>query len=110
MQLPTNSAELSSFLGFVNYLARYVLRLAEIAEPLRRLQTSKVHFAWSTDQEQAFRAVRQALLQSPGLVPFDPHAPLTIATDASQHGIGGVLLQNGTPVMYVARALTSAET
>jgi transposase InsO family protein len=109
MQPPSNSAELNSFLGFVNYLARYVPNLAALAEPLRRLQTSKVHFAWTEEQETAFRAIKQALLSSPGLAPFDPTVPLEIATDASQNGLGGVLLQNGQPVLYVARALTPAE-
>jgi hypothetical protein len=110
MQPPASSAELQSFLGFVNYLARYVPKLATVAEPLRRLQTSKVHFEWTSEQDSAFRDIRQLLLESPGLAPFDPAVPLVIATDASQHGIGGVLLQNDRPVLYVARALTPAET
>ncbi len=109
MQPPGNSAELHSFLGFVNYLARYVPNLAALAEPLRRLQTSKVHFEWTSEQDLAFRQIRELLISSPGLVPFDPNLPLVIATDASQHGLGGVLLQNERPVLYVARSLTPAE-
>ncbi len=110
MQPPSTLAELQSFLGFVNYIARYVPNLATLAEPLRRLQSSKVHFAWTDEQDRSFRAIRQCLLDSPGLAPFDPSLPLVVATDASQHGIGGVLLQNDRPVLYVARALTPAET
>jgi hypothetical protein len=110
MQPPSSSAELFSFLGFVNYLARYVPRLAALAEPLRRLQSSQVHFEWTSEQDDAFRAIRQCLLDSPGLAPFDPALPLVIATDASNGGIGGVLLQNYRPVLYVARALMPAET
>ncbi len=110
MQPPSNSAELHSFMGFVNYLARYVPNLAAHAEPLRRLMTAKVHFEWTDEQDQAFRQIRDLLLHSPGLAPFDPNLPLVIATDASQHGIGGVLLQNDRPVLYVARSLTPAET
>jgi hypothetical protein len=110
MQPLSNSAELQSFMGFLNYLARYVPNLAAHAEPLRQLMTSKVHFEWTAEQEQAFHRIRELLVQSPGLAPFDPAVPLVIATDASQHGIGGVLLQNGHPVLYVARSLTPAET
>ncbi len=109
MQPPTNVAELNSFLGSVNYLARYVPRLAHLAEPLRRLQSSKVEFAWTTEQDAAFRAIRLALVESPGLAPFDPGAPVVVATDASHRGLGGVLMQHGRPVVYVARSLTPAE-
>ncbi len=44
------------------------------------------------------------------MAPFDPQAPLTVATDASNTGLGGVLLQHGRPVMFVARSLSPAET
>jgi hypothetical protein len=108
-QPPTNVAELDSFLGFVNYLARYVPRLAHLAEPLHRLQSSKVEFAWTTDQDAAFRAIRLALVESPGLALFDPHAPVVVDTDASHRGLGGVLMQHGHPVLYVAHSLTPAE-
>jgi hypothetical protein len=86
-----------------------VPNLAALSEPLRRLQTSKVHFEWTSEEDKAFRAIRSQLLASPGLAPFDPNLPLVVATDASQHGLGGVLLQNERPVLYVARSLTPAE-
>ena len=35
---------------------------------------------------------------------------VTIQCDASQSGLGATLLQNGQPVAYASRALTSAET
>ena len=35
--------------------------------------------------------------------------PVTIQTDASQNGIGSCLLQEGHPVIYASRSLTSAE-
>ena len=35
---------------------------------------------------------------------------VTLQCDASQSGLGAALLQNGKPVAYASRALTSAET
>ncbi len=56
-----------------------------------------------------FEMICSYLLSEPVLAPFDPQAPLTVATDASNTGLGGVLLQNERPVMFVARSLTTAE-
>ncbi len=56
-----------------------------------------------------FNAIKQALLSSPGLAPFDPALPFVVATNASNNGLDGVLLQNNRPVLYVARALAPAE-
>ena len=36
--------------------------------------------------------------------------PVVIQCDASDSGLGAALLQNGLPVAYSSRALTSAET
>ncbi len=40
---------------------------------------------------------------------FDPSKPVTVQVDASQSGLGAVLLQEGKPVVYASKALTSAK-
>ena len=40
---------------------------------------------------------------------FDPSKPVTVQVDASQSGLGAVLLQEGKPVAYASKALTSAQ-
>jgi hypothetical protein len=106
---PRTLSELQSLMGFLNFLGRYIPQFATLAEPIRRVQSKRVLFDWSTEQQQAFEVIRQHLLTAPVLAPFDPAAPLTVATDASNTGLGGVLLQHGQPVMFVARSLTAAE-
>jgi hypothetical protein len=96
-------------MGFLNFLGRYIPQFATLAEPIRRVQSKKVHFAWGDDQQHAFEKIRAHLLSAPVLSPFDPSAPLTVATDASNFGLGGVLLQHDKPVMFVARLLSPAE-
>jgi hypothetical protein len=102
-------SELQSLMGFLNFLGRYIPHFATLAEPIRRVQSKKVHFEWADEQQQAFDRIRTHLLTSPVLAPFDSTAPLTVATDASNSGLGGVLLQHGRPVMFVAQSLTMAE-
>jgi transposase InsO family protein len=110
MRAPRSLAELQSLMGFLNFLGRYIPQFATLAEPIRRIQSKKVLYAWGEEQQQAFEAIRQHLLTAPVLAPFDPTAPLTVATDASNTGLGGVLLQHGRPIMFVARSLSPAET
>jgi hypothetical protein len=73
------------------------------------VQSKRVHFEWGSEQQKAFDAIRTHLLSEPVLAPFDPQALLTVATNASNTGLGGVLLQNDRPVMFVAQSLTAAE-
>ena len=40
---------------------------------------------------------------------FNPKALTILQTDASKKGLGAVLLQNSTPVMFASRALTGSE-
>ena len=41
---------------------------------------------------------------------YNLEEPVTIQCDALQSGLGAALLQNGQPIAYASRALTSAET
>jgi hypothetical protein len=110
MRPPTNISEHRGLMGFLNFLAQYVPHYSALTEPLRRLQSSKTHFRWSEDQQQAFDLVKQLFAEQPCLAPFDEFAPVSLATDASATGLGAVLLQHGRPVLYAARSLTDAET
>ena len=51
MPRPTSKQETLSLLGFINYLAKFLPRLFEVAQPLRHLTTANVRFMWSPQQE-----------------------------------------------------------
>ena len=48
--------------------------------------------------------------KQPVLACFDVTKPMTISCDASQSGLGAVLLQEDKPVTFASRAITDAET
>ena len=110
MEPPKDKTSLQSFLGMVNYMKRYSSNLTKLCHPLRELIKEKAIFAWETQQQEAFKAVKKELTSTPVLVYYDKSKKHVIQTDASLKGLGVVLLQEGQPVIYASRSLLPAET
>ena len=109
MDPPQNVTNLQSFNGMINYLKKFSPVLSELSEPLRRLCKSGVEWAWESEQQDAFEAIKQVNMTLPVLAYFDKTKKHTIQCDASKKGLRAVLLQESKPVMYVSRALTETE-
>ena len=109
MPAPHDTKAVMRFLGMANYLLRFVPAFAETAAPLRELTKSGNAFAWMDSHQAAFSKLEEMLSEAPTLVFFDPQKEATIHTDASDVGIGAVLLQDGRPVACHSHALSSTE-
>ena len=109
MQPPQDLQTLQSFLGLVNYLNRFSPVLAELTAPLRELCKKDTSFAWESSQMDAFQAIKEEITKVPVLAYFDSKKTILIQSDASKKGLGAALLQDGRPVVYASRALTTAE-
>ena len=48
-------------------------------------------------------------MNSPVLSFYDPSKELTLENDASEYGLGSTLMQEGKPIAFSSRALSSAE-
>ena len=71
MDPPQNMANLQSFNGMVNYLKKFSPVLSELSEPLTRLCKSGVEWAWESEQQNAFEAIKQVIMTLPVLAYFD---------------------------------------
>ena len=67
MPAPVDVAGVRRFLGMVQYLSKFLPRLAELTRPLRELTQKDVIFTWQKSQEDAFRAVKDAISDTPVL-------------------------------------------
>ncbi|GJP45013.1 hypothetical protein CLOM_g4399 [Closterium sp. NIES-68] len=89
---PSNIKELQSFLGFINYVRRFIPNMK---------------------QQAAFDQLKIALTSPPVLRISDPERPYEVTTDASDIAIGEVLLQDFgdglQPVTYESWKLQGAE-
>lgn len=111
--VPTNPADLRSFLGFASYYRRFIKDFAKIASPLHRLTEKKTEYRWSEEADDAFRELKRRLVSAPILAYPRYSDPFILDTDASDRGIGAVLsqIQDGKErvIGYGSRTLTKAE-
>ena len=54
---PKNASEVCSFLGLVNYCARFISDLATISEPLRKLARKSTMFTWGESEKESFQTL-----------------------------------------------------
>jgi len=91
---PENVHDLRRFLGMAGFFRRFVRNYAQITEPLHDLLRSS-DFNWTKKCEKAFIAIKNKLSWEPVLAIFNPDREIELHTDASQAGLGAVLLQKG---------------
>lgn len=110
---PQNSTEMRSFLGLVNYVGRFIPNLSTISAPLREMTLKGNKFHWSKDAKIAFEKIKMSLSNPKHLGYYNPKYPTTLVTDASDHGLGAVLLQSdkGKPrvIAYASKSLSKTE-
>lgn len=96
--------KLRSFLGLAGYYGRFVQHFSIISKPLTELLQGGI-FVWTEIQQQAFEVLKHALTTTPVLAFPDFSKPFSVATDASGHSIGAVLMQGGHPLAFLSKAL-----
>ena len=109
MPKPTCKKETLSLLGFINYLAKFLPRPSEVAQPLTDLTLTNAQFIWSEQHNKAFNEVKKLVANHPVLKYYDINDEVTIQCDASERGLGATLLQNGQPVAFASRTLSAVE-
>lgn len=100
----TSKPEVLTLLGFVNYPSKFLPKLSDVSAPLRELTTNQSKFTWAKQHDEAFATIQQLVIQHP-VLKFYNLEEVTLQTDASNKGLGAVLLQGGQPVAFASRTL-----
>ncbi|XP_058456818.1 uncharacterized protein K02A2.6-like [Malaya genurostris] len=110
---PRNVKELRSFMGLVNYVGKFIPNLSTISSPLRNMLHKHTKFQWTSAEMQSFEKIKRAMSNTQHLAYYSVHNPTTLVTDASEHGLGAVLLQRVEgklrPISFASKSLTTTE-
>ncbi|KAL5865850.1 hypothetical protein ACOSQ3_003364 [Xanthoceras sorbifolium] len=106
---PRNVTEVRSFLGLAGYYRRFVKGFSSIASPLTKLLHKNVRFEWTDRCQAAFDRLKAMLVEAPILIQPVSGKDYVIYSDASHHGLGCVLMQEGKVVAYASRQLKNHE-
>ncbi|KAK7481822.1 hypothetical protein BaRGS_00026969 [Batillaria attramentaria] len=113
--VPATKKAVRSFLGLVSFYRNFIPHFSAIAAPLSDLtkKTKPNTVVWTQECEEAFVALKNALVNKPVLHTPDMSLPFVLQTDASDTGLGAVLLQvkdsQRVPVEFRSRKLNAAE-
>lgn len=103
--VPTTIRKLRGFLGLAGYYRKFVRNFGVLCKPLTQLLRKGVSYKWTEETQEAFLAIKQALVSAPVLALLDFSKTFTVETDASDYGIGAMPSQEGHPVAYLSKAL-----
>jgi hypothetical protein len=118
--VPTNVQDVRKFIGLCQYYKQFVPEFSTIAAPITDLTKGTGHkkreIMWTPNCEKAFNKLKQLLTDAPILLTPDMSKPFRIECDASDTGLGAVILQeeqeNGgiwKPIAYESRKLSKEE-
>ena len=84
----TKKKQVQSFIGMINYLSKFSLRLSGLAGPIRELSKDKVPFNWSPEHQQDFTPMKKEISSALILAHYNPKKQTVLQTDASINGLG----------------------
>nr|GEW79871.1 retrotransposon protein, putative, Ty3-gypsy subclass [Tanacetum cinerariifolium] len=98
------------FLGHVidrlaGYYKRFIEGFSKIAKPMTKLTQKKVKFEWGDKQVAAFQLLKQKLCSAPILTLPKGSKDFIVYYDASNKGLGDVLIQREEVISYASRQL-----
>eukprot|EP00731_Ephydatia_muelleri_P000773 Em0001g773a len=114
--IPLNVKELRSFLGIVNYYGKFIQSVADFCAPLNELLQKNTPWMWTVTCMVSFNQLKQALGSAEVLCHYNPSEEISLACDASAHGLGADLshhFKDGSrserPISYASRTLSKVE-
>lgn len=86
-----NVTELKSFLGIINYYAKFIQNYASKAYPLYKLLKKNEKFIWNKNCDNAFKNIKRIITSHKVLVHYNPELPIKVTCEVSPRVLGAIL-------------------
>ena len=111
---PEKQKQLKSFLGAIQYLAKFIPRLSERTENFRGLLKKDSKWNWGKEHDEDFNNIKKILTEAPSLAHYAKDRDNIFTTDASKTGLGNTLWQKQSdgeirPIAFGSRNLNESE-
>jgi hypothetical protein len=111
---PTSKQSMQSFLGQINFVRRFVPSFSEMVRPLQNLIKKDTQYHWGPTENQAFNAIKKAIIDAPSLMSPDFSQDFTLCTFASDRSYAAVLTQknsenNKVPIAFMSSTFKGVE-
>ena len=100
LQIPTGKKSLLRVLGMINWLHRYIPRLSDYLWPLTKLTRKSQTFDWNDECDLAFTKIKKLVSNTQILRHPNLSETFYVVCDASNFGIGAVLMQKHDDKLY----------
>jgi hypothetical protein len=92
---PKSATQIRSFLGLAGYYRWFIPNFSKIAKPMTQLLEKDAKFKWGLQCEEVFLTLKKLITTASVLAQPDIKKSFDVYCDASDTGIGGVLMQDG---------------
>jgi hypothetical protein len=111
---PTSKKSMQSFLGQISFVRRFVPNFSEMVWPLQNLIKKDTQYHWGPLENQAFNAIKKAIIDASSLMSPDFSQDFTLYTFASDRSYVVVLTQknaenNEVPISFMSSAFKGTE-
>ena len=76
---------------------------------MRDLLRKESEYQWTASRQKALQKIKDLIFKEMSLTYFNPSKETSLQVDASNRGLGTVLLQEGKPISFASKALTETE-
>lgn len=111
---PKNIKQVRGFLGIAGWYRRFIDNFSTEVFPITEVLSTKRKFNWTQEAQQSFERIKYLLTTTPVLSNPDFTKKFYLHCDASDYGIGAVLVQldeSGAekPIGYMSKKLNTAQ-
>ena len=115
MPPPRSEKEIRGFLGRLQYISQFIVKLTSTCEPIFKLLRKNEPHTWNDEYQKAFELIKKYLLHLPILVPPQHGKPLLLYLSIIRDPVGSMLAQedddkNERVLYYLSKRFHDYET